>query len=162
MIGEQSELLPMFPVLRSAQFKTLRPDLFEARQVAKSAFACQAECGNVAAFGLPAQRKKHWGGVKGSLCWASPALDPPQCFLNTPRRNTPCFPSNSDGHYTMQGLAGVAGCLRQPIDNGPAGRPELPRPLLRASASLRQFDDLLAKLRRVRWSAFRDLGVLVA
>jgi len=95
----------------------------------------------------------------GGLC---PPLTPPQCFLNTPRRNTPCFPSNSDGHYTMQGLAGVAGCLRQPIDNGLAGRPELPRPLVRASASLRQFDDLLAKLRRVRWSAFRHLGLLVA
>jgi len=71
--GNPSRSLEERLLLCSAQFKTLRPDLFEARQVAKSAFACQAECGNVAAFGLPAQRKKHWGGVKGSLCRASPA-----------------------------------------------------------------------------------------
>ena len=79
-------------LLRSALFKTLRSDLFESRQVAKSAFARQAECGKLAAFGLPAQ-----------------------CFLNTPRRNIPLFPSNTDGHHTRVPLVvEQLGCRSRP------------------------------------------------
>ena len=100
-------------VLRSALFKTLRPDLFEAKQVAKSAFACQGECGNIAAFGLPAQRMKHWGGVKGSLCRALPALDPAPVLLEYPETKHPCFPSNSDGHYRAERNIGGSPQIRK-------------------------------------------------
>jgi len=88
-------------LLRSALSSTLDPELFGVRQVAKNAFTCQAECGNPGAFGLPALRKKHSGGV-GSLCRVSPAFTPRRCFSNTPRRRHPLFPPRSDGHYTGQ------------------------------------------------------------
>ena len=81
--------------------------------MATSAFACQAEFGHVAAFGLPGQRKKHWGGVKGSLYRASPTLDPAPVLLEYPETKHPCFPSNSDGHYRAERNIGGSPQIRK-------------------------------------------------